>query len=665
MNVSRRWIEVLLLVCLSVASHAQAQSAGDAREVVTRAATALGGAERIRAIRTMRLRGYGHDAYQDGGSLISTEPTAPEKMTIITAYERVIDLANNRTRVRAKQSRAFVFAARAMMEGRPIDQGLDGTVAFDTAPDGAARRLSGEVAQRRRMELLANPIVAVRAALDANSRVTNRRAEGNATLVDVATPTGEAFTLAVTASTGLPLWVRWVGPHENLGDLTYRAEFSGYEPVDGVFVAYELQRRVGLQEQRSVAFARRSLRAGWRRGNLAAATAVRSAPEPGVTYTVGAESIASGVWLLTGNGGANSVLLEFANHLALFEVPTSRAWTQALIEKARSIVPGKPLTEAITSHHHFDHTGGLRTAIAEGLTIITQAGNVAWFEDLARRPVQAFPDALSRNPQQIKTRGVDDHLRLSDGKLTVDVYRVVSNNHMAHGLMAYIPEHRLLIQGDLFDLELGGVLLGRHVRGERRASQARCRTRRADSRPCSAAGRGAREAARANRECGSSSAHVSMRRDCPCRVVRSRGTIEREGDAFESHDEQLDEVEFMVSGFLAQRMALTALSVMAVSASAQQVPDIGFESVGRAAPLEHDVNEYEWTGAANQRDGGFIGAAQNGAASAGVKPLERDRGHVGRQQRAECDGRRRATLGAVGLLRSRLSARVHGQPLHV
>ena len=187
-------------------------------------------------------------------------------------------------------------------------------------------------------------------------------------------------------------------------------------------------------------------------GDLAAPAAVRSAPEPAPAYTVDATVVAPGVWLLSGNGGANSVLLEFADHLTLFEVPTSRAWTAALIAKARSTVPGKPVTEAITSHHHFDHTGGLRTAIAEGLTIVTQTGNVAWFEELARRRVEAFPDALSRNPKPIKTRAVDDHLRLSDSKLTVDVYRVVSNNHMAHGLMAYVPEHRLLIQGDLFDL---------------------------------------------------------------------------------------------------------------------------------------------------------------------------------------------------------------------
>ncbi|MDH5537402.1 MAG: hypothetical protein OEZ08_17765, partial [Betaproteobacteria bacterium] len=52
----------------------------------------------------------------------------------------------------------------------------------------------------------------------------------------------------------------------------------------------------------------------------------------------------------------------------------------------------------------------------------------------------------------IKTLAVDDHLRLTDAALTVDVYRMVANGHMAHGLMAYVPEYRLLIQGDLFDM---------------------------------------------------------------------------------------------------------------------------------------------------------------------------------------------------------------------
>jgi glyoxylase-like metal-dependent hydrolase (beta-lactamase superfamily II) len=447
-----RFIGALLIALVCTAGAVHAQPASDSRQVVTRAAEALGGAQRIQALRTMRLRGYGHDQYQDGGSLITTEPTAPEKMTIITAYERVIDLANNRTRVRAKQSRAFVFAAQAMMEGRPVDQALDGDVAFDVAASGAARRQSAETAMRRRMELNANPIVAVRAALDSRSRVSNRRTEGAATLVDVVTAAGESFTLAVTTSTGLPLWVRWVGPHENLGDLTYRAEFSGYEPVDGVWLPMSFNVVSDWKDNVQLRLHVDRYVLDGDVGDLAAPAAIRSAPAPTPAYTVDASVVAPGVWLLSGNGGANSVLLEFADHLSLFEVPTNRAWTAALIAKARSTVPGKPLTEAIISHHHFDHTGGLRTAIAEGLTIVTQAGNVAWFEELARRRVEAFPDQLSRNPKPIKIRAVDDHLKLSDSKMTVDVYRVVSNGHMAHGLMAYIPEHRLLIQGDLFDV---------------------------------------------------------------------------------------------------------------------------------------------------------------------------------------------------------------------
>ena len=58
--------------------------------------------------------------------------------------------------------------------------------------------------------------------------------------------------------------------------------------------------------------------------------------------------------------------------------------------------------------------------------------------------------------------------------------------------------------------------------------------------------------------------------------------------------------------------------------AAQQAADIGFTSVGRAAPLLHDVNKLPQTGATVQRDGTFIGSARNGAMPPGIKPLARD-----------------------------------------
>ena len=74
--------------------------------------------------------------------------------------------------------------------------------------------------------------------------------------------------------------------------------------------------------------------------------------------------------------------------------------------------------------------------------------------------------------------------------------------------------------------------------------------------------------------------------------------------------------------------------VLGCVARAQTVADIGFESVGRAAPLEHDLNDFEMTGATLRRPGGFggprnqprvfTGSAEPGESPPGIEPLERD-----------------------------------------
>lgn len=72
------------------------------------------------------------------------------------------------------------------------------------------------------------------------------------------------------------------------------------------------------------------------------------------------------------------------------------------------------------------------------------------------------------------------------------------------------------------------------------------------------------------------------------------------------------------------RFAIAALSFAVTTAAAQQAADIDFVSVGRAAPLEHDINQYEWVGAGNTFGGQFIGSARAGETPPGIEPLERD-----------------------------------------
>ena len=186
--------------------------------------------------------------------------------------------------------------------------------------------------------------------------------------------------------------------------------------------------------------------------DLSAPASMKSAAAPTrPTYKVEAEPVAKGIWLLHGNTGHNSILIEFADHLTMFEVPLNEAWTKALIDKARATVPGKPVTQAIVSHHHFDHSGGVRTAIAEGLSIIAHRGTEDLFQEVAARKSTLEPDELSRAPNPLKFIPVDDHLTLQDATMQVEIYHITGNEHMAEALMAWVPRDRLLIEGDLFD----------------------------------------------------------------------------------------------------------------------------------------------------------------------------------------------------------------------
>jgi Metallo-beta-lactamase superfamily len=168
-----------------------------------------------------------------------------------------------------------------------------------------------------------------------------------------------------------------------------------------------------------------------------------------VTVTV----VAPGIWWLDGEGNHHSVVIEFDDHLTLFEVPTSDSRAKAVIEKSRSLAFGKPLTEVIVSHHHFDHSAGIRTAAAEGLSIITQQGNVAFFKELIGRSHTIVPDelAMTLSPPRVQMKVVDDDVEFKDASMELDLYHVKNNSHADTLLMGWLPRQRILIQADLYD----------------------------------------------------------------------------------------------------------------------------------------------------------------------------------------------------------------------
>jgi phosphoribosyl 1,2-cyclic phosphodiesterase len=183
-------------------------------------------------------------------------------------------------------------------------------------------------------------------------------------------------------------------------------------------------------------------------------------PPPAITVT--AEPVAKGIWWLAGSGNHRSVVFEFDDHLTLFEVPLNEARSAAVIAKARTL-SSKPLTEAIVSHHHFDHSGGLRVAVAEGLTIITHRLNEEFFKDLVSRKHTIVPDALEKNPKPLVLDLVDDEKILKDKLMEVHLYHLLDNPREGTNLFAYVPRERILVQADLYDATWQQHLWGENV----------------------------------------------------------------------------------------------------------------------------------------------------------------------------------------------------------
>jgi glyoxylase-like metal-dependent hydrolase (beta-lactamase superfamily II) len=412
------------------------------RQLVDDAAVALGGADRIQTVRTIVMEGEGTQ-YNLGQDLV---PNAAGQTFAVTKYRRAIDVPGERGRT--DLVRVPKFAYWQGLAPQTQIQGIDKTIGYNVTAAGMATRVGQAAVDDRRAELLRHPIPAVRAALDPTTQLTNLRTEQGQSIVDVLTSDKRAFTLAIDTVTKLPSRVTMASNHVNLGDVLISTAFADYQNVDGLQLPTRLTTRTDAFVTADLRIARQSVNSD--AGDLAAPAAAATAPVPSPQPpNVTVEEAYPGVWLLAG-GSHHSALIEFADHLMLIDAPQNDARALAVMAKARELRPGKPLTQVVNSHHHFDHSGGIRAAVSEGLTIITHQGNAAFIEEVAKRPHRLVPDALAKNPKPLKIQTIAEEKVISDGKMTVRLYPV-PGEHSETMLAAYLPRERALIVIDLYE----------------------------------------------------------------------------------------------------------------------------------------------------------------------------------------------------------------------
>jgi glyoxylase-like metal-dependent hydrolase (beta-lactamase superfamily II) len=435
---SIRWIAVVFVVAANGCAPPRLE-----QQIVDDAASALGGRDRILALKTLTIEGEG----MNGNLGQDMTPEASSQLFNVTAYKRSIDVAAGRVRIEQTRTPNFAYFQGTQPQKQVL--GFDGAVGYNVAPNGTATRVATAVADDRRAELYHHPIILLRAALDPAAKLANARTLNNERIVDIETGSGLRFTLAADSTSRLPTRVVSMTDNVNLGDVAIETRFDEYHNINGLELPAHLTTKTDTFTTAELRVVTQAV--DREVGDLKAPVDAASAPPikgpPPAKVTV--DELAKGIWFLAGQSH-HSVLVEFAEHLLLIEAPQNDVRTLAVLAKAHELRPSKPLTTVVNTHHHFDHSGGVRAAVSEGLTLVTQRQNAAFYQSALGRSHSIGPDAMARNPKPLKIDTVDDEMTLKDGAMTMILYRIAGSPHADTLLMAYFPKEKLLVEADVF-----------------------------------------------------------------------------------------------------------------------------------------------------------------------------------------------------------------------
>ena len=451
----------LLLISVAVAGLLSLQTPtgaqGTAQQVVDDAVIALGGRDRVMAVKTMLLEGAGNFV---GITSLRYDDDIGFKSAIeqLRDVRRAYDLANGRARFELTRMVEYPFYI-GDAPTRTI-QGLDGKVAFNVNPaNQSAAPAFGNQTSGRRLDYLRHPLTLVRAALGPDAKLSNGRTQGAERMVDIAIEDLPALTLAISSTTKLPTRIFQMVDNNLFGDTMQALEFTDYKAVNGVQLPTLLTDWQDKREIGQVRIQRATIDGDV--GTLAAPASLPGQPAAGGRGggrggrggPAGnpAQELAKGLWRVTGTTH-HSLIVEFSDHLMVVEANNPER-VAAVWARAKELRPNKSITQLIVTHHHFDHTGGVRDAVARGVTeIIAQQNNVNFLNEILKRPHTINPDALAKmgNFKMPRITAIGDAGVVKDSSMTVNLYHLLDNTHADSNLLIYFPASKVLTQVDVY-----------------------------------------------------------------------------------------------------------------------------------------------------------------------------------------------------------------------
>jgi glyoxylase-like metal-dependent hydrolase (beta-lactamase superfamily II) len=386
----------------------------------------------VSTIKTFQFTGNG-TMYALGQS---TSPAAAWPRFFVKSFTRVYDFTSG-----AMRDEVVRMAAQTPTVG-PEQQTVtlvSGDYAWNEVGKDRLPRF-WEVNERQHY-IWTSPHGVVRAAFANNATITKQNVEGRQmTVVSFVEKSKQKVNVYANDQNQIERVESWYG-HPVAGDLKVVTHYGAYRDFAGVkFPAKIIQYQDGLP---TLDLTITAVRANPPIDNEVPEN-VRTNPVP-----VKSEKAADGVWYLTG-GSHHSVLIEMKDYLIVVEGPQGDQRSMAVMAEVKKLVPNKPIKYLVNTHHHFDHSGGVRAYAAEGVIIITHEVNRPYFEKAVVNSHNFSPDRLAKSKRNPVFQSMGDNMVLTDGTRSVELYQIIGNPHHDGIIMAYLRKEKLLIEADVF-----------------------------------------------------------------------------------------------------------------------------------------------------------------------------------------------------------------------
>ena len=383
----------------------------------------------------------------------------------LTDYTRTIDFDtySSKEEMVIRQGNSPALGGGAPIRGeRRRSVLVSGTRAWDIEGDRVIAMPASS--ERRMLEILLTPQGFLKGALSGNATALTRNESGKPVTVVSFIALGRYRVHGTITEDNVVRRVQTWLPNPVVGDMYYETIYTEYEDVNGVQFPTRWHQHQDFDDggqQTNVSGGSHSfgletitdVRINVDGASLTVPSAVQRALVPPVQ--VETEQLADGVWLL-GGGSHNSVAVEFQDHIAVIEAPLNEERSLAVIEEVARLAPTKPIRFIVTTHHHWDHVGGLRTYVHDGATVVTHERNRAYYQEILRaRPWLLEPDRFSLHPPEEWSEGyifetVGEKYILGDENRTVELHHVQDLNHVSGMLIAYFPQEKLVVEADLY-----------------------------------------------------------------------------------------------------------------------------------------------------------------------------------------------------------------------